>query len=388
MVGLLVKLFIKDYQNIESSEVRQRYGVLLGAVGIILNVILFMIKVVAGFLSGSVAIVADAFNNLGDAGSSIIMMTGFRMAGHKPDSNHPFGHGRIEYVTGFVVAMLIILTGFELAKTSFIKIIHPEEVIFSNISAIVLVVAVIIKLYMYYYNSSISNKLSSAAMKATAMDSFSDSVATTVVLISMLVSEYFKLNIDGYAGLLVSLFILYTGITSAKDTLDPLLGTKADKEFIDKIERFVMSSPSVLGVHDLVVHDYGPGRMMISLHAEVRADSNIMEIHDEIDNIEGKLRMVLGCHAVIHMDPIVVDDEITNRMKLLTQLLVQGIDESLTIHDFRMIQGPTHTNLIFDVVVPFEFKMSDEEVKSLIEKRVMELPGSHYAVVCIDKPYV
>lgn len=388
MINLLAKLFIKDYEKVERPSVRQSYGVLCGAVGVAFNILLFSLKLFAGFISGSVAIVADAFNNLSDAGSSIIMMVGFKMSGQKPDPEHPFGHGRIEYITGLIISMVIILMGMELLKSSVAKIITPSDVVFGSWTIIILIVSIIVKLYMYAYNKKTSERLNSAAMQATAIDSFTDSAATSIVLLAMMVAEFTGAHIDGYCGLLVAAFILYSGFSSAKDTLDPLLGGKPDKEYIDKIEKFVTSYPSVLGVHDLVIHDYGPGRVMISLHAEVPSNGDIMELHDTIDNIERRLKEVLGCEAVIHMDPVVVDDDVTMRMKNLTGLIVKGIDEQLTMHDFRMVQGPTHTNLIFDVVVPFAFKMTDSEVANLVRQRVGELPGNHFAVVNIDKPYV
>ncbi len=388
MINILAKRFVKDYDNVENASVRQSYGVLCGAVGVFFNIVLFFMKVFASILSGSVAIMADAFNNLSDAGSSIIMMVGFKMSGQKPDPEHPFGHGRIEYVTGLIVSMMIILMGIELVRTSVDKILHPSDVSFTNVTIIILIISVLVKLYMYSYNKKTSDKISSAAMNATALDSFTDSAATSIVLLSMMISEFTGAHVDGICGLLVAAFILYTGFSSAKDTLDPLLGAKPDEEYIDKIEKFVTSYPNVLGVHDLIIHDYGPGRVMISLHAEVPSDGDIMELHDTIDNIEKRLKEILGCEAVIHMDPVVVDDDVTNRMKKLTELIVKGIDEQLTMHDFRMVQGPTHTNLIFDVVVPFDFKISDKEVTETIVSHVRDLPGNHFAVVNIDKPYM
>lgn len=387
MIELLAKKFVPDYKNTASITVRQGYGTLCGAVGVFFNIILFLFKIFAGMLSGSVAILADALNNLSDAGSSVITMVGFKMAGQKPDPDHPFGHGRIEYVTGLVVSMLIILMGVELAKSSIVKIIHPEELICSAVTVIILSVSIAIKLYMYAYNKKYAEKFSSSAMNATAMDSFSDSVSTALVLLAILISQYTGLKIDGWCGLLVAVFILYTGITSAKDTLDPLLGTKADKEFVERIEKFALSFDDILGIHDLVVHDYGPGRLMISFHAEVPANGNIMELHDTIDIIEQRIRDILGAHAVIHMDPIVVDDVKVDRMKRLMQLIAKSVDERLTIHDFRMVAGPTHTNVIFDAVVPFDVEMTEEEVKAMLEQKVRELPGNHFAVVQIDRPF-
>ncbi|MBR6452645.1 MAG: cation transporter [Lachnospiraceae bacterium] len=388
MIGILSKIFIKNQTEYTDANVRRGYGVLCGAVGIVLNLVLFSIKIFAGIVSGSVAIVSDAFNNLSDAGSSVMMLIGFRMAGQKPDPEHPFGHGRIEYVTGLIVALVIILMGVELGKSSVDRILHPEPVAFSAVSIAILIVSVLIKLYMYHYNKSVAAKIASSAMQATAMDSFSDSVATCAVLVCVMLQEYTGALLDGWFGLLVSVFILYAGISAAKDTISPLLGSAPDKEFVEKIEAFARSYPEVVGIHDLIVHDYGPGRMMISFHAEVPADGDILELHDVIDRIEQKLRDVLGCDAVIHMDPIATDDAETNRMKAIVLVIVKGIDDTLTIHDFRMVQGPTHTNLIFDVVVPYECKMSDDAVAEEITSQIEKLPGHYFAVVHVDKPFV
>ena len=388
MITLLAKLFIKGYKNTADSRVRHAYGVLCGAFGVFLNIILFCIKLTGGIISGSVAITADAFNNLSDAGSSVVTMVGFKMAGQRPDPEHPFGHGRIEYVTGLVVSMIIILMGFELLKSSVEKIRHPELPVLTPVVAIILIASIIVKLYMYYYNSKTGEMLSSSAMKATALDSFTDSIATLAVLACSLISHYTGLCIDGWCGLAVSGFVLYAGISSAKDTIDPLLGSKPSKEYVSAIEKFVMSYDDIIGIHDLVVHDYGPGRIMISLHAEVPANKNILDVHDTIDNIERKINDTLGCQCVIHMDPVVVDDPATDNMKRLCQLIAKSVDESFTIHDFRMVKGPSHTNLIFDVVAPFDCKLTEEEIRNTICAKVESLPGNHYAVVEIDRPYV
>lgn len=388
MVELLASKLIKNYTDVSDRNVRTQYGVLCGGIGIVLNLVLFLIKFLAGILSGSVAIAADAINNLSDAGSSVIMMVGFKMSDKKPDNDHPFGHGRIEYVTGLIVSMLIILMAVELIKTSFSKIIHPTKMNMTIPVVIILVVSVLVKLYMYMYNRKISEKIDSATMKATAMDSLTDMASTFVVLLAMIVGHFSGVGIDGWCGMLVSIFILYTGLTSAKDTIDPLLGIKPSKEYVESIIKYVTSYDEVLGVHDVVVHDYGPGRVMISLHAEVSSEDDILEIHDTIDNIERKLNEILGCHSVIHMDPIVVNDDETDRMRRLCTLIAKSVDESFTIHDFRMVKGPTHTNLIFDIVVPYECKMSEDDVKTAICNKVEELPGSHYAVVEVDRPMV
>ena len=388
MIRLLARIFIKNHKNTEDAAVRHSYGVLSGAVGIFFNICLFTVKFFAGMISGSVAITADAFNNLSDAGSSVVTMVGFKMAGQKPDPEHPFGHGRIEYVTGLVVSMIIILMGVELLKSSYDKIRHPELPVLTPLVAGILIISIVVKLYMYHYNTSLGEKFASSAMKATAMDSFTDSVATLTVLACSLIGYYTGLCIDGWCGLAVSFFVLYAGISSAKDTIDPLLGSKPSREYVKAIEKFVMSYDEVIGIHDLVVHDYGPGRVMISLHAEVSADRNILDVHDTIDNIERRINETLGCQCVIHMDPVVTGDEMTNRMKRLAELIAKSVDERFTIHDFRMVKGPSHTNLIFDVVAPFDCRLSEEEIKNTIKSKVESLPGNHYAVIEVDRPYV
>jgi len=388
MISILSRMFIKDSKEYKNPEVRRKYGVLCGAVGVFLNLVLFGIKLFAGLISGSVAISADAFNNLSDAGSSIIMMVGFKMSGHKPDPEHPFGHGRIEYVTGLIVSFLIILMGFELIKSGIEKILNPEPIVCNRLIIIILIVSIFIKIYMYFYNRGTSRKIESQAMMATAMDSFTDSIATSVVLIATVVAEYTGIQVDGWCGLLVSFFILYAGISSAKDTMGPLLGSKPEPEFVETIEKYAISHEEILGIHDLIVHDYGPGRMMISFHAEVPSNGDLVKLHDLIDCVERKLRDTLGCEAVIHMDPVAVDDELTNETKAKVKELVKEISPEITIHDFRMVPGPTHTNVIFDAVVPHNFKISDEEVKKEIESKITKLPGNYFAVVTIDKPFV
>lgn len=388
MVKLLVKKFVQDYENVKNAKVRQQYGALCGVMGIILNILLFLAKCTVGVISGSVSIVADAINNLSDAGSSLIMFVGFRMAGRKPDPEHPFGHGRIEYVTGLIVSMLIVLMGVELAKNSIAKIISPKNPVVTPVVLAILGISILVKLYMYYYNKKISEKLESAAMRATAMDSLSDSAATGVVFIAMLVCYYTGVRVDGWCGLLTSGLIMYTGITSTKDTLDPLLGSKPSREYVETIEKFVTSYDGILGIHDLIVHDYGPGRMMISLHAEVPADANIVDIHDTIDIIENRLNETLGCQSVIHMDPIVINDEENDRMRRLCDLIAKSVDESFTTHDFRMVKGNTHTNLIFDVVAPFDVPLTEEEIAKVIRSKIESLPGNHFAVIHVDRPFV
>ena len=385
MITILSMIFVK---NPESETGRKSYGTLCSVVGIMLNVLLFVGKYVAGVISGSVAITADAFNNLSDAGSSFITLVGFLFAGKEPDLDHPFGHGRFEYLSGFIVSMAILFMGFELMKSSVIKIIHPEPVDTSTVAMVILLVSILVKVYMAIYNRNVGKKIHSAAMSATAKDSLSDTIATTFVLLAMLVMRYAQINIDGICGVFVSLFIFYAGITAAKETMDPLLGLPPEQEFVDRIEEIVMSHDMIVGIHDVVVHDYGPGRRMISLHAEVPGDRNIFEIHDLIDRIEKELNETLQCESVIHMDPIETDNEEVAKMKAIVAKEIIRIDERITIHDFRMVTGETHTNLIFDAVVPFGTKLSAKDVKKSIEEMVESIEGTYYAVVHIDQSYL
>ena len=387
MFRFLARVFIKNSGDTGDIAVRRSYGMLSGILGICLNILLFAGKYFAGTVSGSIAITADAFNNLSDAGSSLITFFGFRYAGKSADKDHPFGHGRIEYVSAFLVALLIILMGFELGKSSVLKILHPEPVETGLLPMVILGVSILVKLYMYLYNHRYGEKLDSAAMKATATDSVSDAVATAVVLASTCVTRFFGLNIDGYTGVLVALFILRAGLMTVRDSLSVLLGSPPSQEMVDKIEEIVMSHECVLGMHDLVVHDYGPGRLLISLHAEVPCTGDILEMHDCIDHIEQDLNDELGCEAVIHMDPIQSDDELVGAMRREIAALVRTIDENLTIHDFRMVTGPTHTNLIFDAVVPFTLKMSEAQLRQEIQRLVHERWGEYYCVMKFDKPY-
>ena len=386
MITLLARLFLKPDGKSE-ADLRKAYGVLCGAAGIGLNILLFLGKFFAGTLAGSIAITADAFNNLSDAGSSFVTMLGFQLAGQKPDSDHPFGHGRIEYLSGLGVSLLILLMGFELAKSSLEKILHPQPVEFDLLVLAILAVSIAVKLYMFFYNHRLGKKLNSSAMLATATDSLSDTVATTAVLVATLVGHFSGLMIDGWAGILVALFILWSGFNAARDTINPLLGTPPTHEFVEEIRDLVMAHPAIIGIHDLIVHDYGPGRMMISLHAEVSAAGNVLDIHDEIDNVEKELQEKLGCHAVIHMDPIVIDDGVTADTRKRVQALVHCIDDQISIHDFRMVVGPTHTNVIFDAVVPFGFHLADDEVAKKIQDAVRALDGNYYAVVTVERSY-
>ena len=387
MVTFLSRWLIQDYDRPEDPEVRRKYGVLCGSVGIGLNLLLFLAKFFAGTISGSIAITADAFNNLSDAGSSLVTIVGFKLAGQKPDPSHPFGHGRMEYLSGLAVSVLILLMGFELLQSSVDKIRHPAAIEFSWLSVVILLLGIAGKLYMSYYNRSVGNKINSAAMKATAADSLSDSISTAAVLIATLIAHFFSVNIDGWVGVAVACFILYAGYNAARDTIDPLLGQAPDPELVTDVEKTVLSFPPIQSIHDMIVHDYGPGRLMISLHAEVPADGDLLEMHDTIDLVEQTLREKFHCDAVIHMDPIVTNDEQVLKMRSKMHQLVQVIDKRITVHDFRMVTGPTHTNLIFDVACPFDLKQSDEEVKRQVEEIVDLLDGNYNAVVTVDRIY-
>ena len=388
MIKLLTKLFIKDHENVTSAAVRRAYGTMCSLYGIFLNLLLFAGKYIAGLISGSVAITADAFNNLSDAGSSIITLLGFAIAGKNPDPDHPFGHGRAEYLAGLVLSGVIILMGFELVKSSFEKILHPEPISSGLLPAVILVCSILVKFYMCLYNRSVGKKINSAAMQATATDSLSDSIATTVVLLSMGISYFFHVNIDGYAGLLVAVFIIYAGFNAAKDTVSPLLGQAPDPEFVQQVADIVTAHPEVVGIHDLAVHDYGPGRVMVSLHAEVSGDGNIFDLHDAIDTAETELKEQLGCIATIHMDPIEADNTEVSQMRAAVAEKLKELDDVISIHDFRMVPGPTHTNLIFDAVVPADYKKSDEELAASIRQHIHQTWPDRYAVVNIDHSYI
>ncbi|WP_297719760.1 cation diffusion facilitator family transporter [Intestinimonas sp.] len=388
MVDFLVKRFISRPDDWEDPDIRQRYGLLSGGVGIFLNLLLSVGKFLAGLLTGSIAITADAFNNLSDAGSSVVTLVGFRMAAKKADDDHPFGHGRMEYISGLIVAAAILLVGVELAKSSVGKILHPEEIALSWVSVGILCAAILVKLWMFRFNRILGRRIGSAAMAATAADSLSDAAATSAVLLGTLVGGLTGVHIDGWVGILVAVFILRAGWGAAKDTLDPLLGQSPDPALVQSIEQTVLAHDSVTGIHDLIIHDYGPGRSMLSLHAEVPMDADVLAVHDVIDDIERELKEKYRIEAVIHMDPIATTDPLTNELKERVAGLVRELDPAMTIHDFRMTQGPHHKNLIFDVVVPHRCPLADEEVKARIAERVDALPGGPYfTVVSIDRAY-
>ena len=387
MIKLLAKIFIKDSQNTADSKVRVAYGYLCGAVGIALNILLFAGKIIAGTISGSVAVTADAFNNLSDAGSSIISHIGFRLASQKPDPHHPFGHGRFEYIASLIISIIIVLMGFELGKSSFEKIVAPQAVEYSAVTFAVLGVSVLVKLYMFFYNNSVGKKIDSATMRATAMDSISDAVSTGAVLISAVIAMFTNLALDGWMGLVVAAFIMVTGFKSAKETIDSLLGTPPSPEFVKQIEDMALQYDDIIGVHDMIVHNYGPGRTFVSLHAEVPSDGDIVAIHDTVDNAEREIAKELGCLVTIHMDPVDVHDEHTAQLRDKVSEIIKQINPDITFHDFRVVSGPTHTNLIFDIVSPMDCGLSDQELADTIADKIHKCNESYFAVINVDKDF-
>ena len=387
MTNFLIKHFIPNASDVKSPAVRQRYGVVSGVVGILCNALLCTAKIAAGLLTGAVSIVADGINNRSDGGSCVVSLLGFKMAGKPADDKHPFGHGRIEYVAGLIVSFIIVLMGVELAKTSLDKIFHPEEISFSWITPAVLGISILVKLWMCFFNRKMGDKIDSAVLRATAMDSLSDVAATSAVLAGFVIGYWARVNLDGYLGVLVALFILYTGVSTAKGTLDLLLGEAPDPEFVKQIQQEVLSYPEIIGVHDLIVHNYGPGHSVVSLHAEVPCDVDILKIHDTIDNAERDLKKKFDCEVVIHMDPIITDDKETNEIHQKLSSIVRLLDSRVTIHDFRMVKGPTHTNLIFDIVVPHQFRLTDDQVVESLRQAVKALDARYEIVVNVDKAY-
>ncbi len=385
MISLLSRLFIKDRGNYSDPKTRYAYGALCGITGIVLNVFLFAAKLIAGTVSRSISITADAFNNLSDAGSSVLSLIGFKVSSQEPDRQHPFGHGRFEYVSGLLVSVVIVLLGGQLMKTSVLKILRPEEQEFSFFAVGILVLSILVKLYMAFYNSNIGKKIGSPVLKAASSDSLGDCAATLAALVSLLAYGKFGLNIDGWCGAFVAAFILYTGIRSIIETTGFLLGRPPSEETVKQIERIVLSHEGIIGMHDLIVNDYGPGRCIISLHAEVHSDRAFLEIHDMIDDIERDLQKELNCIAVIHMDPVEEDDETTKCYREAVLRIIAEIDPALSVHDFRISRYPSHTDLIFDLVIPFGFRMTDEQVLTRVSREVGRLEGSCSAIITVDK---
>lgn len=388
MTNFLIRLFVKDNKKVQDPKVRGNYAMLSSITGIIANVLLFIGKLVIGILSASVAIIADAFNNIGDAGSSVVTMFGFRLAGKHADKEHPMGHGRFEYISAFIVDVLIIFVGVELLKSSVEKIITPEPADIQTVTLVFLGAAILVKAWLFFFYRKIAKTIDSSVIKAASFDSISDVVATTVVLISSLVSKYTDLDLDGYAGILVAAFIFYTGIKASKETIDLLLGGSPDKEILKNIKDFVKDYPDVIGIHDVMVHDYGPGRQIVSFHAEVSAKSDFSYVHDIIDNIERDMQKKYGYIVTIHLDPIVVDDQKVNEMYAFVKETVKEVDESFSVHDFRMTYGGNHINLIFDLSIPVDSKISDEDAAKEVEDKIRSLRPECNCVIKAEHPFV
>ncbi len=387
MTQFLLRCFVRGYENVQDPAVRERYGTLSGAVGVALNLCLSLGKFLAGLATGAVSVTADAFNNLSDAATSVVTLVGFRLAGQKADEDHPYGHGRMEYLAGLAVSAAILLVGVELAKGALEKILHPEAVRFSWLSAAILCASIALKLWMYLFNRELSRRISSAAMAATAADSLSDCVATAAVLLGLLVSHFAQVSIDGWVGILVAAFVLRAGWEAAKDTIDPLLGQAPDPALVAGIRETVLAHPEIAGIHDLMVHDYGPGHIMASLHAEVSIDADMAYTHDVIDNVERELGSKYHIIATIHMDPIVTDDEHINSLREEMLSLARQIDPGITLHDFRMTEGPSHTNLIFDLVVPRSCAIPDEEIRREMARLAKERDPRYITVVQVDHSF-
>ena len=388
LIKLLTRLFVKNSDDIKNPEVRSAYGNMSGIVGIFLNLCLFAAKLTAGIVSASISVVADAFNNLSDAGSSVVTFLGFKLASRPADKEHPFGHGRYEYVAGLGISVVILLVGIELLKSSIGKIISPDtSTEITLVSACILIASVVVKLWMYFFNKILSKKINSSALKATSLDSLTDCVATTIVLIGLVISNSTGLMIDGYLGAAVAIFILFTGVSTFKESLSPLLGNPPDAEFVNDIKDTVMQDDMIVGIHDLIVHDYGPGRCIISLHAEIPSNEDILKAHDSIDLIEKTLERKFNCMATIHMDPIATDDEYTLNLKDRVCRELCGEDSGFSIHDFRVVKGDTHTNVIFDLVVPHGIKQSNDEIRKTAKDKIRTIDPKLIPVMHIEKSF-
>ena len=386
MIEFLIRRFVPDWQQVQRTDVRERYGTLAAAVGILSNIFLCIIKGLIGLFSGSIAVTADAVNNLSDAGSSVITLLAFKIAGKPADEEHPYGHARMEYISGMAVSFIIILLGLELMGSSFEKILHPEEVGVSALTYLVLIVSIAVKLWQGMFNRSLGKRISSEALQATAADSLNDVFSTGAVLLSTLVYQFTTIPIDGWVGMLVAIFITISGVKLIMETGSPLLGQAPDPQMVRELEEKITAYDGVIGIHDLQVHNYGPGRVFATVHAEVPANRDILVSHDIIDNIEREVGHEMNLNLVIHMDPVVTDDERLNQLHAQVQQIVAGIDSNLSMHDFRAVFGPTHTNLVFDVVVPPGFSLSDSELSRRIEQQVQTL-GSYFCVITVDHNY-
>lgn len=387
MSDFLVKLFVKDYENVDNMKVRERYGTLSSVVGIFCNIILFTAKFVMGTVANSISIISDGFNNLSDCASCVVTLFGYKLAAKPADKDHPFGHGRFEYLTSLIIAMVIMLVGVELFTDSIDKVIHPDEVTFSYMVLITLIISIGVKIWMSLFNRKLGNKINSGIMLATAKDSMNDVIATCATIIALIASVCTKAPVDGVMGILVSLFILISGFGIIRETVDELLGQPADEELVEKIKELVGENPYALGMHDLIIHSYGPGNLIGSVHIEVDGKGNIMEIHDVIDELERDIYEELNIRMTIHMDPVEMDNEYLNECKVMMNGIIEEIDKELSLHDFRVVSGPSHTNLIFDLVIPHGCTLSEKEIKNMISKKLEGRETKYYAVITFEKNF-
>lgn len=385
MTELLIRLFIKNNTDTSNPKVRASYGALSSLVGVCCNILLFIIKFIMGTLSNSIAVTADAFNNLSDVGSSAVSLIGFRMASKPADSDHPFGHGRIEYISGMIISFLILLVGFDFVKTSIDRIFNPTPVIFSIIVIAALVSSILLKIWLCFFNKKLSKKISSATIAATAADSLSDVLATSITLISILVSPFTSFPVDGVMGIIVAAIILYAGYNAASDTISPLLGQPPEKELVDDISKRLLSYNGIIGMHDLIVHDYGPGRIFASVHAEVPIDASVLDSHEVIDLAEREISEALNVHMLIHMDPIDTSCPETNKLRKLAQEFAEKIDASFTTHDFRIVPGEKATNLIFDICIPAEYRLKDSEIIKKMTDSFKSVDTKYNCVITVDR---
>lgn len=388
MSELLVRLFIKDYNNTKNEAVREKYGLLSGAVGIVVNVLLTCAKFFIGTITNSIAITGDALNNLSDAGSCIVTLAGFKMANMKPDKEHPFGHGRLEYIAALIVGFFVELMGFELIKSSIEKIRDPQPVIFSIPAVIVLVLSIGGKLWLALFNRHLGKKINSPALTAVVADSIGDITATSFTLVALILSKFTTLPLDGFFGIAVALFIMYSGYGILKETIGIILGTPPSKELVNELIVFIMSHEGVMGIHDLMIHSYGENRMFASVHIEILASEDILKAHDVIDLIEKQVLERFGIQLVAHLDPLIVDDKRINDLREMTEEIVKEMDKSFKIHDFRVVEGPTHTNLIFDMVIPFDCKKSEKELKETLSEKVSAVNSNYFVVATIEGSYI
>ncbi|MBQ9846627.1 MAG: cation transporter [Clostridia bacterium] len=388
MTKLLINLFVKNSDDIKDKIVRKSYGNLGGLVGIACNLILFTIKLIAGILSGSIAITADAFNNLSDMGSSVVTLLGFKLASKSPDKDHPFGHGRMEYMSAFIVSVVIIVVGFELLTSSIEKIFNPEDIHVNAVTLVVLIISIIVKFWLGIFNNKLGDIINSSALKATAKDSINDVVATSAVLLTSLISMAFGLNLDGYVGVLVAIFIMYGGFSTAKEMLSPLLGTQPEPELVSEIKSAVLENDAFVGMHDLIVHDYGPGRCFASLHVEVPDTVDVISCHEIIDACEKAVFEKTGVEIVIHMDPIATECEKRNAIASILNEILPLIDSRLHYHDLRIVDGEKRVNIIFDIVKPYEVEMSDREMIDAIQDKLSEIDATFVCVMNIDREYL